>query len=252
MKSSNWEKRFSRQTVLPEVGTQGQRKLADAKVFILGSGGLASTAAYYLTAAGIGKIGIADEDRVEISNLNRQILHDSSRIGMAKVDSAQKSLQALHPALQVETYPRRFISPEEIIEVLPGYDLVIDCTDSYTARFHINTACLHTGKPWIYGAVCGFEGQVMTIIPGIGACYRCLYPAVPADVEAATGVMGVCAGVVGVLQATEAIKLILEKGTPLSGRMVFVDLLEMSFSEFRITRNPSCPACGKVSQFFDN
>ena len=246
MQSSIEEKRFSRQTILPEVGHEGQKKLADAKVFVLGSGGLASAAAFYLTAAGVGKIGIADDDRVDISNLNRQILHDTSRIGILKVDSAKKSLQALYPELEIETFPRRIDASREIMEILSGYDLVIDCTDNFAARYRINTACLQMGKPWIYGAVLGFEGQVMTVVPGKGPCYQCLYPSGRADAPAVAAVMGVSAGVIGVLQAAEAIKCILKKGTLLLGKMLFVDLMEMNFSEFRITRNSNCPACGAL------
>jgi molybdopterin/thiamine biosynthesis adenylyltransferase len=245
MNHSEESTRFQRQIMLPEVGLEGQKRLQKAKILIVGSGGLASSAAYYLTAAGIGKIGIADDDQVDLSNLNRQILHDASRIGMPKVASAQKTLQGLHPALEVETYPRRLASSEELFEVLTDYDLIVDCTDNYTTRFNINDACIRTGKPWIYGAVFGFEGQAMTIIPGKGPCYRCLYPSAPSDVDSVVPVMGVTPGIIGLIEATEAIKHILGVGTPLLGRMLFVDLLDMSISEFKINRNANCPACGQ-------
>ncbi len=246
MDNSDTATRFQRQIMFPEVGLDGQKKLQKAKILIVGSGGLASSAAYYLAAAGIGKIGIADDDQVELSNLNRQILHDTSRIGMPKVDSAQKTLQSLHPALEVETYPRRLASSEELFGVLTGYDLIVDCTDNYITRFNINEACIRSGKPWIYGAVFGFEGQAMTIIPGKGPCYRCLYPSAPSDVDPVVPVMGVTPGIIGLIEATEAIKHILGVGTPLLGRMLFVDLLDMTMSEFKISRNADCPACGEV------
>ncbi|MDX9788098.1 MAG: HesA/MoeB/ThiF family protein [Desulfobacterales bacterium] len=241
----NAENRFQRQTLLPEVGRKGQKKLQQAGVFILGSGGLASSAAYYLVAAGIGRIGIADDDRVDISNLNRQILHNTSCIGMLKVDSARKTLEELNPAVNIHTYPRRFTSPGELIAVLTPYDIVVDCTDNYATRFHLNDACIQTGKPWIYGAVSGFEGQVMTIMPGKGPCYRCLYPSVPAEADSVVPVIGVTPGMIGIIEATEAIKHILGIGTPLIGRMLVIDLLEMNMSEFNINRNQSCSACGE-------
>jgi len=245
MNPLNDEKRFSRQIQLPEVGLSGQERLRKAKVFIVGAGGLASSAAYYLAAAGIGKIGIADDDRVEISNLNRQILHNTSCVGKLKVDSAQETLQILYPDLDVKTHPYRFASPEELIKVLIDYDLLIDCTDNYITRYHINEACIRLVKPWVYGAVHGFEGQVMTILPGQGPCYKCLYPSMHCDTNSVIPVMGVSSGMIGIIQATEAIKNILKIGASLLGKMLFVDLLEMKFSEFTISRNSACSACGK-------
>jgi molybdopterin-synthase adenylyltransferase len=244
MPSLNEEMRFNRQAMLPQVGPTGQEKLNRSKVFLVGCGALASSAAYYLVAAGIGKIGIADDDRVEISNLNRQILHDTPRIGMAKVDSAYRTLKAFHPAVEMETFVRRLTSVEELIEMLADYDMVIDCTDNYPARYLINDACLQIGKPWVYGSVSGFEGQAMTIVPGKGPCYRCLYPSGTADTQSAEPVVGVSPGMIGIIQAAEVIKYILGIGTLLLGRMLFVDLLEMSVSEFTVSRNNNCPACG--------
>nr|WP_054688985.1 HesA/MoeB/ThiF family protein [Desulfosarcina cetonica] len=165
MTSTIEEKRFLRQIALPEVGREGQARLNGAKVFIVGAGGLASSAAYYLAAAGIGTLAIADDDCVEESNLNRQILHDASRIGMGKAASARMTLQALHPALAIDLYPR-LATAQAMATAFRGYDLVVDCTDNYAARYHINAACLEGGTPWIHGAVFGFEGQTMTIIPG--------------------------------------------------------------------------------------
>jgi molybdopterin/thiamine biosynthesis adenylyltransferase len=242
------KQRFSRQILLSELGTSGQERLRKAKIFFLGSGGLASSAAYYLAAAGIGKIGIADNDRVDISNLNRQILHNTSRIGRLKVESAQETLQMLYPDLVIKTYPYRFNTSEELMEVLAEYDLLIDCTDNYVTRYLINDACIRLGKPWVYGAVFGFEGQIMTILPGESPCYRCLYPSMPENTKSTVPVMGVSPGMIGILQATEAIKNILNIGKHLLGKLLFVDLLEMRFSEFSISRNSGCIACGKILQ----
>ena len=237
--------RFHRQTLLPEVGPVGQRKLRRASVFLVGCGGLASSAAFYLVSAGIGRIGIADDDRVEISNLNRQILHTTSRIGMPKVASAQKALKALNPALEMQTIDCRVTSVEMLIDMLDGYDIVIDCTDNFAARYLINEACIRFGKPWVYGSVSGFEGQAMTIAPGQSPCYRCLYPSAPAhNAESTESVMGIAPGIMGIIQSAEAIKYILGIGTLLMGRLLFVDLLEMNISEFNISRNRNCPACG--------
>lgn len=235
--------RFRRQVVLPEVGTAGQRKIRAARVLLIGSGGLASSAAYYLTAAGVGTIGLVDDDKVDLSNLNRQILHDSSRIGMLKVDSAEKSLRRLDPAVEIHIYPRRLTSSDDVAALLAGYDVVMDCSDNYATRYDINDACIRAGKPWIYGAIFGFEGQVMTVIPGKGACYRCLYPSAPPAPVREVPVIGVTPGVVGTIEAAEALKIILGVGASLVGRLLFVDLLEMTFSNLNVRRNPECPSC---------
>lgn len=245
MQSVNKKKRFDRQIRLPEVGPAGQARLRRASVFLVGCGGLASTAAYYLVSAGIGRIGMADDDHVELSNLNRQILHTTSRIGMPKVKSAQKALKALHPAVEMQTAACRLTSLETLIEMLDGYDMIIDCTDNFAARYLINDACLRLSTPWVYASVSGFEGQVMTIVPGRSPCYRCLYPSSPADTTGrAESAIGVAPGIMGIIQAAEAIKYVLGAGTLLLGRMLFVDLLEMSVSEFNISRNDACRACG--------
>jgi molybdopterin-synthase adenylyltransferase len=237
--------RFARQIHLPEVGPAGQEKLGRTSVFLIGCGGLASSAAYYLVSAGIGRIGLADDDRVEISNLNRQILHTTSRIGMPKVTSAKKALNALHPAVTVQTAVCRLTSNETLMAILDGYDIVIDCTDNYASRYLINDACLQLGKPWVYGSVSGFEGQTMTIVPGRGPCYRCLYPSSPDDTgNAAASSIGVAPGIMGIIQAAEALKLMLGIGSLLVGRMLFVDLLEMNVSTFNVLKNEDCPACG--------
>ena len=164
---------------------------------------------------------------------------------MTKVASAQRTLQALHPALEMETFAHKLTAADELMAMLADYDIVIDCTDNYPARYLINDACLQTGKPWVYGSVSGFEGQAMTIVPGKGPCYRCLYPSGPADSESVESVIGVSPGIIGIIQAAEVIKYILRIGTPLLGRMLFVDLLEMNVSEFNVSRNKNCPSCGQ-------
>ncbi|WP_419655786.1 HesA/MoeB/ThiF family protein [Desulfosarcina variabilis] len=242
---TNDNSRFSRQIRLPEVGPTGQKKLHRASVLLVGCGALASSAAYYLAAAGIGRIGIADHDRVEISNLNRQILHDTPRIGMRKVDSAYQTLKALHPSLKLQTIARKLTTIEALSRILAGYDMLIDCTDNFPTRYLINDACLQLSKPWVYASVSGFEGQAMTIIPGRGPCYRCLYPSVPVHTNQAESVMGVSPGIMGIIQAAEAIKYFLGIGSLLVGRMLFVDLLEMNVSPFNVSRNKDCPACAR-------
>ncbi len=238
--------RYARQIALPEVGPDGQEKLREAKIFMVGAGGLASTAMFYLAAAGIGAIHIADDDHIEISNLNRQILHDPGRTGMRKAFSARKTIVAFSPETTVVASPMRITSASDMAQAIKEFDAVVDCTDNFEARALINEACILARKPWVYGAVSGFEGQIMTIVPGHGPCYRCLYPGLPANADDApkTGVIGVSPGIIGILQAAEIIKYILGKGRLLLGRMFYVDLLEMDFSELRIPRNPSCPHCG--------
>jgi adenylyltransferase/sulfurtransferase len=241
--------RYERQILLPEVGREGQDKINKARIFLVGAGGLASAAAFYLTAAGIGTLGIADDDCIEISNLNRQILHCPNRIGMPKVSSAQQTLASFNPETQILTYPTRLNSPSDMAHIIENFDAVVDCTDNFEARALINESCIMAQKPWVYGAVSGFEGQVMTIIPGHGPCYRCLYPAPPpaSSFPRTTGVIGVSPGTIGVIQAAEIVKYILKKGSLLVGRMLYVDLLEMHLSEFRVPRNPSCSHCGGVT-----
>jgi len=237
--------RFSRQIQLPEIGEKGQEKIHAARVFLIGAGGLASSAAYYLAAAGIGTIGIGDDDKVETSNLNRQILHNFSRIGMMKVASAKKTLKDFNPSICIIPYPERLSDPDGLSAIISHYDIVIDCSDNYSTRFAINEACIHEDKPWVYGAVSGFEGQVMTIVPGSGPCYRCLYPSAPPyqHQHDPSGVVGVSPGIIGIIQATEVLKYVLQKGHLLTGRLLFVDLLEMNIMEFKVPRNPECKSC---------
>ncbi len=236
--------RFQRQILLPEVGIRGQKKIQAAKVLLIGAGGLGSSAGYYLAAAGIGTLGIVDDDRVEMTNLNRQILHSPMRIGELKVSSARGTLIGFNESVDITVYSIRIQDLREIIPIVSKYDLVIDCTDNIATRFLINEACLQTEKPWVYGAVSGFEGQAMTIVPGHGPCYRCLYLSPPPVSKTLTPVIGVSPGVIGIIQAAEALKYILGIGDLLTGRLLYMDLLEMTLSEFRIQRNENCQACG--------
>ena len=235
--------RYSRQIFLPEIGQNGQMKLHKAKVFIVGAGGLGSSCALYLAAAGIGTIGIVDDDKVELSNLNRQILHTSEQIGSLKVNSARKTLQELNPEIDIVTFCNRFQISDESIHVIRDYDVVIDCSDNFSARYTINEACKKACRPWIYGAVDGFEGQIMTVSPGRGPCYRCLYPSAPPPSDRKPAVIGIMPGILGIFQATEAIKLILGIGELLVGILLFIDLLDMNISTLRVSRNPACPTC---------
>lgn len=239
--------RYGRQIMLPGVGVEGQRKIRAASVFIVGAGGLGSAVAYYLCAAGVGKLGIIDHDRVEVGNLQRQILHHTGRIGMPKALSAAQTLRDLNPEVEVVSHDRR-LTAENVRELLEGYDLVVDCCDNFSTRYIVNDACVSTCKPLLYGAVQGFEGQAMTVVPGEGPCYRCLYPN-PPDPEAAPpgrqwGVIGVVPGAIGLVQASEALKLILGCGELLTGRLLLYDMLAMEFTRIRVKRSAGCPACG--------
>ncbi len=247
MKLDSTLDRYKRQILLTEVGPEGQKKIRQSKILIIGAGGLGSPAAFYLAAAGVGHIGIADPDAVEISNLNRQILHLPGHIGKPKVESATFTLNRFNPDIIITPYPVKLISPEQIDSLLPVYDVILDCSDNYETRYAINEACVHHQKPWVYGAVSEFEGQVMTIIPGVTPCYRCLYPAARPLSKGPAAVMGVTPGLIGTLQATEALKFILNQGKLLTGRLLFVDLLEMRFDILTTSKNKDCPACIRLA-----
>ena len=240
--------RYSRQLILREVGGEGQRKLQQAKVLVIGAGGLGSAAAFYLAAAGVGRLGIVDPDAVELSNLQRQILHATADLGKPKVDSARRALTALNPDTEVMPHPVR-LNPENIAEVIAAYDLAIDGTDNFPARYLINDACVLARKPLSHGSVLGFEGQAMTILPGQGPCYRCLYEQSPPPGLAPScqeaGVLGAVPGVIGLVQATEAIKWILGKGKLLVGRLLLYNALEMEFRQVKVRRRADCPVCGE-------
>jgi molybdopterin/thiamine biosynthesis adenylyltransferase/rhodanese-related sulfurtransferase len=247
---ADFAERYSRHLRLPQVGVDGQRRLESARVLMIGAGGLGSPAAYYLAAAGIGHLRIADDDVVDRSNLQRQILHTEARIGVAKVDSAAQALSALNPRVRIEAVRER-VTAANVDRLLDGIDVVVDGADNFAARYLLNDACVHHGKPLVYGAVHRFEGQASVFDAGRrrghAPCYRCLFPEPPPP-EAApncaeAGVLGVLPGLVGLIQATEAIKLILGIGTPLSGRLLHVDALSMRFRETRLPVDPDCPAC---------
>jgi len=238
--------RYQRHLLLPEVGVEGQLKLLDAKVLLLGAGGLGSPAALYLAAAGVGTIGIIDMDVVDESNLQRQILHNMDRIGERKVDSAKKTLTAINPDVNVVAYDTR-LGADNVMDLLEEYDLVVDGADNFPSRYLLNDAALKTGVPVVHGSIFRFEGQATVFKPHDGPCYRCLIPEPPpADMApscAEAGVLGVLPGIIGSIQAVEAIKLILDLGEGLSGRLLAYDSMDQTFRTFTVQRDPACPAC---------
>jgi sulfur-carrier protein adenylyltransferase/sulfurtransferase len=240
--------RYSRHLLLPEVGPEGQQKLLDAKVLLLGAGGLGSPAALYLAAAGVGTLGIVDNDTVDVSNLQRQVIHSTDRVGVSKVDSAEETIRALNPDVKVQKYDLR-LGPENIMEILPGYDVVVDGLDNFPTRYLLNDASVRLGIPVVSAAILGFEGQLSVFKPYDGPCYRCLFPVPPPPELApscgANGVLGVLPGTMGLLQATEVIKLILGVGEPLIGRLAMYDALAATLTEVKVRRDPQCPICSR-------
>ncbi len=241
-------KRYSRHLLVPEVGEQGQFKLLDSRVLLIGAGGLGSPAAYYLAAAGVGTMGIIDADVVDDSNLQRQILHNTKRIGQLKAESARETIEALNPDVKVITYIER-LDETNVARIIADYDVIVDGTDNFPTRYLLNDAALIANKPVVHGSVFRFEGQLTVFKPYDGPCYRCLYPEPPpaalAPSCAEAGVLGVLPGIIGLLQATETIKLLLGIGDPLVGRLMTYDALAGEFSELRLYRDPKCPACGE-------
>jgi sulfur-carrier protein adenylyltransferase/sulfurtransferase len=239
--------RYSRHLILPEVGVEGQRKLKAARVLCVGTGGLGSPLALYLAAAGVGTLGLVDFDVVDASNLQRQIIHSTADIGRKKLDSAEEKLTALNPALNVVKH-ETMLSSANALDILKDYDVIADGTDNFPTRYLVNDACVLLGKPNAYGSIFRFEGQASVFAAKDGPCYRCLYPEppppglVPSCAEG--GVLGILPGLIGVIQATEAIKLILGIGEPLIGRLLLVDALKLRFRELKLRKNPDCPACG--------
>lgn len=242
--------RYDRHLRLPEIGVEGQARLLASRVLIVGAGGLGSPAALYLAAAGVGHLSLIDDDRVERSNLQRQILHTDTAVGQSKVDSALSRLGALNPDISIEPIRAR-LEDDNATSIIDGHDLVIDGADNFATRYRINAACLRLGVPWVYGAVQRFQGQVSLFAPGHGPCYRCLFPEPPparfAPNCAEAGVLGVLPGVVGLLQATEAIKWLLGLGTSLAGRLLSYDAMSLCFGETVLPRDPDCPGCGADS-----
>ncbi len=241
-------KRYSRHIILPEVGGKGQKKIMEAKVLIVGAGGLGCPVGYYLAAAGVGTIGLVDSDTVELSNLQRQIAHSVKTLNMNKAESAKQTFEALNPDVNVVPIKERLTS-QNAFDIMRDYNIIVDGTDNFPTRYLINDACVMLKKPLVSGAILRFEGQVTTIVPGQGPCYRCLFeeppPAglVPSCQEA--GVLGVLPGVIGALQATEVLKLILGKGQPLIGNLLIYDALGTNFRKVKIPKNEDCPVCGK-------
>ena len=246
--SPDQRERYHRHLLLPEVGEAGQLRLLESKVLLLGAGGLGSPAALYLAAAGVGTLGIVDMDVVDASNLQRQVLHNLDRVGERKVDSAKKTLTALNPDVTVVTHDVR-LGADNVLEILDGYDVVVDGTDNFPTRYLLNDASLLTRVPVVHGSIFRFEGQVTVFRPYEGPCYRCLLPEPPppelAPSCAEAGVLGVLPGIVGSIQALEAIKLLLGLGDPLVGRLLAYDALEQSFRTFKVRRDPRCAACGE-------
>ena len=239
--------RYSRHTLLPEVGVEGQAKLLDAKVLLLGAGGLGSPAALYLAAAGVGTLGIVDDDLVDESNLQRQVIHDTTRVGAPKTESARQAIEALNPDVKVVEHRTR-LGPENVIELLEPYDVIVDGADNFPTRYLLNDASVRLRKPVVSASILAFDGQVSTFVPYEGPCYRCLYPVPPPPELApscgAAGVLGVMAGVMGLLQANEVIKLAAGIGEPLVGRLLLYDSLGTRFTELKVKRDPQCPICG--------
>lgn len=242
-------KRYSRHIILPEVGGKGQKKLNNAKVLVIGAGGLGCPTIIYLAAAGIGKIGVVDMDVVDLSNLQRQILHTTKDIDKLKTESVKEKLNLLNPGVEVIQHNER-ITSDNALEIIKDYDIIIDGCDNFPTRYLINDACVFENKPLIHGAIFRFEGTSTIIIPNEGPCYRCLFPEppppgmVPSCQEA--GVLGVLPGIIGVIQATEAVKYVLGIGNSLKGRLLIYDALSMEFREVKVPKDPNCPVCGET------
>jgi molybdopterin/thiamine biosynthesis adenylyltransferase/rhodanese-related sulfurtransferase len=238
--------RYSRHLLIPEVGTKGQARLLDSKVLLIGAGGLGAPAALYLAAAGVGTIGIVDFDVVEASNLQRQVIHNTERLGVKKVESARQTIQALNPDVKVVAYDE-MLKEDNVERLIAGYDVILDGTDTFETRYLVNDAAVSAGIPVVHASVFRFEGQLTTFVPYEGPCYRCLYPTPPPPELApgcsVAGVLGVVPGIMGMLQSNEVLKLLIGMGDPLVGRLLLFDALDGSFSELRLNRDPKCPTC---------
>ena len=239
--------RYSRHLIMPEVALDGQKRLKAARILLIGAGGLGSPLGLYLAAAGIGRIGLVDFDVVDFSNLQRQVLHGTPDVGRPKLQSAQERIKAINPEVQIDLYETRLTSANAL-QIFEPYDVIIDGTDNFPTRYLVNDACVLLKKPNVYGSIFRFDGQASVFYPPHGPCYRCLYPEPPPPGEvpscAEGGVLGVLPGLIGCIQATEGIKLILGKGSTLIGRLLLYDALQMKFQEFKVRRNPKCPVCG--------
>jgi sulfur-carrier protein adenylyltransferase/sulfurtransferase len=240
--------RYSRHLLLPELGLEGQIKLLESKVLLLGAGGLGSPVALYLAAAGVGRLGLVDDDVVDVSNLQRQVIHTGYRVGEPKVDSAEQAIRDLNPDVEVRTYNTR-LDASNITEIIEGYDVIVDGVDNFPTRYLLNDATVRVGIPVVSASILGFDGQLSVFKPHDGPCYRCLYPTPPpaelAPSCGANGVLGVLPGTMGLLQATEVIKLLTGAGEPLVGRLLLYDALAASFTELKVRRDPDCPICSR-------
>lgn len=243
-------RRYSRQTLIPEIGQEGQRKLLDSKVLLIGAGGLGSPVALYLAASGIGTIGLVDDDVVDESNLQRQVVHTVDRIGQPKTASARVTLEALNPETRVVEHRER-LSAENVERLIAGYDVIVDGTDNFDTRYTLNDAAVRLRKPVVHGSIYRWDGQVTTFVPFEGPCYRCMYPTQPpeelAPACAVAGVLGVLPGIAGMLQANEVFKLLLGVGDTLAGRLLMFDAMSTEFNEVKVWRDPACPACGDAA-----
>jgi adenylyltransferase/sulfurtransferase len=239
--------RYSRHLIMPEVGMEGQKRLKASSILLIGAGGLGSPLGLYLAAAGVGRIGLVDFDVVDFSNLQRQVLHGTADVGRPKLQSAKERLQAINAEVQLDLYETRLTSANAL-PIFERYDIIIDGTDNFPTRYLVNDACVLLKKPNVYGSIFRFDGQASVFFPPHGPCYRCLYPEPPPPGEvpscAEGGVLGILPGLIGCIQATEGVKLILGNGTPLIGRLLLYDALQMRFQEFKVRRNPKCPVCG--------
>ncbi len=241
------KERYSRHVLVPEIGLEGQLKLLDAKVLLIGAGALGSPNSLYLAAAGVGTLGIVDDDEVDASNLQRQVAHNTERIGTPKTESARKTIEALNPDVNVIEYRVR-LSAENVIEVIEGYDVIVDGTDNFPTRYLLNDASVRLRKPVVSASILSFDGQLSTFVPFEGPCYRCLYPTPPpaelAPSCGAAGVLGMLPGVMGLMQALEVFKLVTGAGEPLIGRLLLFEALRTEFTELKVRRDPDCPICG--------
>jgi sulfur-carrier protein adenylyltransferase/sulfurtransferase len=246
------QRRYSRQLLIPEIGQKGQRKLLDGKVLLIGAGGLGSPSALYLAAGGVGTIGLVDDDAVDESNLQRQVLHTADRIGMPKTQSARMTLNALNPETRIVEHRER-LTAENVERLIADYDVIVDGTDNFDTRYVLNDSALKLRKPVVHGSIYRWDGQITTFVPFAGPCYRCMYPTQPPDELAPScavaGVLGVLPGIVGLLQANEVFKLLLGVGESLAGRLLMFDAMSTSFEEVKVWRDPQCPACGEDSPF---
>lgn len=249
MLTNEQKERYARHLILEGFGEAGQEKLSLGSVLVIGAGGLGSPALLYLTAAGVGRVGIVDSDIVELSNLQRQVLHNSERLGWGKTYSAAAALAPLNPDTELCTYPVR-MDKDNISGLIADYDFIIDATDNFESKFLINDACIAANKPYSHGGILRYKGQTMTVIPGESTCYRCIFPEEPGSEDAVAcskaGVLGVLPGIIGTLQATEAIKFLAGVGELLTGRLLTYDSAAMKFREIALKKNPVCPACGSA------